>query len=137
MGTRKGKRKNEKVKTAGDRLAVPFSFFLFSVFPFPLVRPEQLHELVVQAENQEGRRPLADEQRLMVAAKHLQRGAGRDRADRQPQEQVTRELGRLLLDGPCDDAFFLFGRGVRAHDLLLGGNETDISAVPTSGTADV
>jgi hypothetical protein len=75
----------------------------------PLVRPRHLHQLVVKAQDEKRRRPLPDEQCVLIAAHELEGHRRGDRPAGHPEERVGRELGGLLLDGAGDGAFAVFG----------------------------
>ena len=67
-----------------------------------------LHQLVVEPQNEQRRRPLAHEHAGALLSHHLERCGGADRRDRGLQKRVGRQLGRLRLDGFRDLSFGVF-----------------------------
>src|SRR3954466_1782812 len=80
-------------------MVVEFGFATARSGAEPIVS-ELLHQLVVQAHDQQRRRPLADEQARMLLAHELQRHRRRHAADCGPQKRVRRQFCRLLFDRP-------------------------------------
>ena len=85
------------------------------------VGAELLHEFVVDAEEQEGWRPLADEERVFVAAGDLQRERSGDGAEREPEEGVGWQLGGLFFDRFCEETFAMIKVGARGRCIHSAG----------------
>src|SRR5690606_17557570 len=64
----------------------------------PSISVQKLHQLVVGAEEQERRRPLPDEERVLVAPHALQCQRPYNGSASGPQKEVRRNLCRLPLD---------------------------------------
>src|SRR5687768_14684646 len=67
-----------------------------------------LHDLVVEAQDQEGGGPLADEQGVVVLAHQLEGEGAEDGSAGQPEEGVGREARGVFLDRPGESAFAVF-----------------------------
>ena len=69
---------------------------------------DRLHELVVQAEYQERRRPLTDEATLTLSSREFQRQRQAHGAERAGQEPMRGDLRGLLLDHAREIALGMF-----------------------------
>jgi hypothetical protein len=67
-----------------------------------------LHQLVVEPQNEQRRRPLAHEHAGALLSHHLERCGGAYGRDRGPEKRVGRQLGRLRFDGLRDLPFGMF-----------------------------
>src|SRR5690606_911864 len=76
-----------------------------AALPAALIRPELLHQLVVDAEHQEYGRPLTHEQAAGLLPHRLHRRGCGDGSQRRPQEGIRRQLRRLLLDAARNGPF--------------------------------
>ena len=62
------------------------------------IRSSDLYQFIVEAENEQGRSPLAYKLTVFFATEVLKRGRCDDGADSRPEEKIGGELCRLLLD---------------------------------------
>jgi hypothetical protein len=63
------------------------------------------NQLIIKAEDQDGRRPLSDKKSFMMSIEHFEDQGTCNRGSGCPQKGVGREFRGLFFNGPCDGPF--------------------------------